>query len=331
MTAVPNTVDESVELGALDHDWTDESDALDLVDVDDDETLALDEDVEQEKTKRWVGSFTGGDDETMQYYLQDVSRYPLLTADEEKELGKRIQEGDECAFQRLVNSNLRLVVKIAKHYMSNDYPFVDIIQDGNLGLMRAARKFEYTRNVRFSTYAAWWIKQTIIRNLSIKKRMIRMPHRKEERIRRLNRLTTQFIQDYNRTPNEEELADALGVTTAEVRELQMNSGPVMSCDQPVGDDQSVLLDILPDSVNCPDRDVERQEVRAHVLEVLDSLPEREREILRLRFGFAQAHEDSTLKAMGERLGISAETVRQVELRVLRRIRQRHGHLKAFIR
>jgi len=265
----------------------------------------------------------------MQLYFDEITRTPLLSFDDEKALSMRIAQGDKEAQDALVRANLLLVVKIAKHFVTKDYQIMDVIQDGNIGLMKAAERYDYKRGVRFSTYASWWIKQSIIRSLSLKKRMIRLPHRKEEKLRQLGKAWNTLNQDLGHVPSTEELAEELSLEAHEVEVLQSLLNPVVSFENTAADKESSLAGVLVDYSFSPDHIVFKENFSKVMHEVLNTLPEKEKEVLGERYGF-EANEKSTLKKMGDRFGISAETVRQIEVRALRKLRGKHAYLKEYL-
>ena len=268
--------------------------------------------------------------DSVKSYLKDVSHYKLLTLDEEKELSKRIQEGDEQALQELIQSNLRLVIKIAKVYVTNDYPLIDIIQDGNVGLIRAAEKFDYRKNVKFSTYAAPWIKQMIIRALSQKRRMVRIPFRKESNLRKIKDVTSKFHAEHHRYPTNSELSKELGIKSEEVKNTRHSDHSVSSLDSAINEEKTLFLDSIDESNDfSPDVKLINNDMKNQTMKALNSLYPQERLILVHRFGI-DSEEKYTLKEMGLHFGISAETVRQIESRTLKKLEESHHYLKSYI-
>jgi len=267
--------------------------------------------------------------DSIKSYLREISQYNLLTADEEKELSKQIQTGDEKALHLLINSNLRLVVKMAKAYISRDYPFIDLIQDGNLGLMRAAEKFDYKKNVRFSTYAARWIQQTILRSLSQKKRMVRIPYRKEKTLREIKEVSNQYMDEQQRLPSNQEISKELGLKMKEVNDTIFSEISVCSLDAELTNDNFSLENIVSDDQLNPDKSFIRKELEEETHKMLDKLYPNEKLVLVHRFGLDD-EKKQTFKEMGKQLGLSAETIRQMEIRVLQKIKSSHTHLRAYI-
>jgi RNA polymerase primary sigma factor len=272
------------------------------------------------------------DNDTIKVYLEEISKYPLLTFEEEKELSKKIQEdNDEYSLNKLINSNLRLVVKISKNYIATGYPLIDIIQDGNMGLIKAASKYDFKKNVRFSTYASWWIKQTIIRNLSVKNRMIRLSHRKEEKLRKIKKAKNKFYQKNKEMPSTLELSNILNISEKEIKEIISYSNSILSIEDNINDEENYTLkNIIEDNSFIPDNMIENKVLVKETEKIMNSLVPRERVIIAFRYGFNDKNKKYTLKKMGEMFGISAETVRQIELKALAKIRNQFPHLKDFL-
>lgn len=267
-------------------------------------------------------------EDALRTYFDQIKVTPLLTFEEELELSRRIKKGDELARQKLIESNLRLVVKIAKAFVSNDVPLLDLIQEGNLGLIRAAQKYDYAKNVRFSTYANWWIKQAITRALANKRRAIRLPHRKEEALKKIQKAYNTLSQRFMRRPSTEEVAKEVGLPIAEAEHIINLANGIVSLDAETGDDSGSLIDLFEDYTYSPDREILRESVRLQTLDMLERLMEREKRILMYRFQF-YGGERYTLKRIGEELGISPETVRQIEIRALKKLRSQAEDLKDY--
>lgn len=259
-------------------------------------------------------------DDSVQAYFDQIKRTPLLTPEREVELSRRIQAGDEDARKELVEANLRLVVKIARAYVTRDVSLLDLIQEGNLGLMRAAAKFDYRKEVRFSTYASFWIKQSISRSLANKRRTIRLPHRKEDALRRIQRSHSVLSQRLMRTPTPEEVAEDTGMTAEEVTEIINYAVSPVSLDYEINEDSGTMHDLCEDTSYSPDRKVMNDAVRDQTLRILDRLLDRERVVLRYRYAI-DGGKRHTLKRISDELGISPETVRQIEMRAIRKLRQ----------
>jgi RNA polymerase primary sigma factor len=269
---------------------------------------------------------SGGD--CLKTYFEQIKKNPLLSFEDELALSKKIQNGDKMAINKLVESNLRLVVKIAMEYKIPEIALMDLIQEGNMGLIRAATKYDYRKNVRFSTYASWWIKQAIMRALSNKRRTIRLPHRKEERLRKINRIYNQLNQTLMRRPSLEEIAEEANMTVGEVDMLLNAMCPTVSFDKEVSDDSLSLHEIYEDYSYDPDREFMKNSLREETMRFLEKLLDKERKILMYRFAFLSGKR-YTLKNIGERLGMSPETVRQIELKALRKLKKYAGALKEY--
>ncbi|MBN2656469.1 MAG: sigma-70 family RNA polymerase sigma factor [Spirochaetales bacterium] len=268
-------------------------------------------------------------EDALKSYFEQISQFPLLSFEEEMDLSRRIERGDELARQELINSNLRLVVKIAKAYTGTDLNLLDLIQEGNLGLIRSAGKFDYRKSVRFSTYASWWIKQSIVRAISNKKRAIRLPHRKEESLRRIQSTINTLTQMNMRNPSIEEIAEYAGMEPDEVLSILEISNAVVSLDSEINLDNGTLLDVVEDNTYSPDMELIRKSIKEDTVRFLETLMEREKEILKYRFSF-YGGEKYTLKRIGEEMGISPETVRQIEIRALRKLRSQAEEYKEFL-
>jgi len=268
-------------------------------------------------------------DDTLRAYFDQIKKTRLLTFEEELSLSRSIRRGDEAARQRLITANLRLVVRIAKKYMTPDVSLLDLIQEGNLGLIKAASKYDDRKNVRFSTYASWWIKQAIVRSLSNKRRVIRLPHRKEEKLRRINKAFNTLSQQYKRSPNYQEIADELGIQEREVETILSLSSAVASLDGPTPEENGTLQDLIVDNTYVPDRELLRNSLREKTMGFLETLLAKEKQILLYRFAFFGGRK-YTLKMIGDEMGISPETVRQIEIRALRKLKECAGELRDFV-
>jgi RNA polymerase primary sigma factor len=268
-------------------------------------------------------------EDNLKAYFSQIKKAKLLTFEEELELSRRIQKGDEAAKTQLIESNLRLVVRIAKNYLTPEVSILDLIQEGNLGLMRAVSKYDYRKEVRFSTYASWWIKQSIVRALSNKKRVIRLPHRQEEKLRKINKVYNNLSQVLMREPTLVEIADEIGLEEHEVASIINASGSIASLDSSLSADSGSLHDVVEDSSFDPDRTLMKKTLREDTLRFLDALQEKERQILLYRFSFVSGKR-YTLKRIGDELGISPETVRQIEIRALKKLRSFSDELKEYV-
>lgn len=271
------------------------------------------------------------DHDSLQEYLKEIRKYPLLSFEEELSLSKKIQEGDLSARKQLIESNLRLVVTVGRKYAALDMPLLDIIQEGNMGLITAAQKYEFSYNVRFSTYACWWIQQAITRAIANKRRMIRLPFRKEELAGRIRRTSAELYQRFSRHPTNEEIARELCLPVREVSDIIVSSGTVSSLDLQLDDDDSLSLkDVLPDRTYCPEEQFMKQYTRDCIMQILEGLKENERDIMIKRYNLDDSGKPVTLKNIGQQYGVSAETIRQVELRVLRKLQARSRELHEML-
>jgi RNA polymerase primary sigma factor len=260
-------------------------------------------------------------DDPVRVYLREIGQVPLLTPEQEIELAKLIEKKDVEAKRRLTEANLRLVVSIAKRYMGRGLLFLDLIQEGNLGLIRAVEKFDYRLGYKFSTYATWWIRQAVTRAIADQARTIRVPVHAVETINKLNRVQRELLQKSGREPTVQEMAAALGVSPNKVREIQKANQEPVSLETPVGDeDESELGDFIEDEdADQPVEVVFREIRREELFKVLDSLPARDRKVLELRFGL-KGERPRTLEEVGERFGVTRERIRQVEAKTLNRLK-----------
>lgn len=257
--------------------------------------------------------------DALQLFLREAGRHPLLTAAQEVELAKRIERGDEGAKQRMIQSNLRLVVSIAKNYRNQGLPFLDLIQEGTLGLIRAVEKFDWRRGYKFSTYATWWIRQAVARALADKARTIRMPVHIVERLQKMNRAERILWTQLGREPTLEEIADEANLPVHQARDVRAAARASTSLDQPVGDDDDAVFgDFVPGDGPLPEDQAELNLRSAALQEALSALPDRERTVLVLRYGLAD-EDPKTLEDIGRRLGLTRERVRQIEVETLRRL------------
>jgi RNA polymerase primary sigma factor len=301
-------------------------------------------------------------DDTIGLYLKEMSRVPLLKVDEEIDIARRIEDGRSSkkelersnggcpekekhqlqqqvedgllAREHLIKANTRLVVSVAKKYIGRGVPFLDLIQEGNLGLMKAVEKFDYHRGFRFSTYATWWIRQTITRSIADQGRTIRVPVHMVDRIRQLYKLTHEMEQQLGRLPTNDELAEKMGTTTSKIEWMLRVSWLPLSLESPVNDDEedSELGQFVEDQVTpTPIQSAYSKLLREKIEEVLDTLPPREARILRLRFGLENGH-NYTLEEVGEKFGLTRERIRQIESKALRRLRhpRRSRQLREYL-
>lgn len=266
-------------------------------------------------------------------YLKEIGRVSLLSADEEVELAKRIEVGDEEAKRRLAEANLRLVVSIAKRYVGRGMLFLDLIQEGNMGLIKAVEKFDYLKGYKFSTYATWWIRQAITRAIADQARTIRIPVHMVETINKLIRISRQLLQELGREPSAEEIAQEMDMSPEKVREIQKIAQEPVSLETPIGEeDDSHLGDFIPDEDALAPADAAAYELLKEQLEdVLDTLTEREENVLRLRFGLDDGR-TRTLEEVGKVFGVTRERIRQIEAKALRKLRHpsRSKRLKDFL-
>ena len=257
--------------------------------------------------------------EALDLFLEDIRRYPLLDKGQETELARRIEQGDLDAKERMINSNLRLVVSIAKRYQGHGLALLDLIQEGMLGLIRAAEKFDHRRGFKFSTYATFWIRQAVQRGLANKGRTIRIPVHVGLRERRIAQAERELSSRLGRDPSIEELAAEAELSPDEVRELLEAPRAVTSLEQPVGDDGTTALGaLLPSDERPPEEEVELSLRRDAVRVALERLPERERRVIQMRFGL-DGHRHAPLREAGRQLGLSSEGVRKLESRALRHL------------
>ncbi|HEY9793780.1 MAG TPA: sigma-70 family RNA polymerase sigma factor [Candidatus Obscuribacterales bacterium] len=281
----------------------------------------LAEDDQEQDTEALAAGQTRGED-SVQLYLRSIGRVKLLSASEEIELARRIGKGDEIAKKLLVQANLRLVVSVAKKYQGRGLPFLDLIQEGNLGLIRAAEKFDPERGYKFSTYATWWIRQGITRSLADKSRTIRVPVHMVETINNLRKVTRKLSQELGRRPTMEELAKAMNVSLTKIKDILAANRVPVSLDTPYGEDEDNSLgDVVQDeSTTPPEVSTESALMVKDIRGVLSFLTPREREILILRYGLKDGQQ-RTLEQVGKLVGITRERTRQIELKALRALRQ----------
>lgn len=266
-------------------------------------------------------------------YLKEIGRVPLLSAEDEIGLAKRIEEGDEEAKRRLAEANLRLVVSIAKRYVGRGMLFLDLIQEGNMGLIKAVEKFDHIKGFKFSTYATWWIRQAITRAIADQARTIRIPVHMVETINKLIRVSRQLLQELGREPSPEEIAKEMDLSTEKVREIMKIAQEPVSLETPIGEeDDSHLGDFIEDQEALAPADAAAYELLKEQLEdVLDTLTEREENVLRLRFGLDDGR-TRTLEEVGKVFGVTRERIRQIEAKALRKLRHpsRSKRLKDFL-
>jgi RNA polymerase primary sigma factor len=285
------------------------------IDVTDDCSRVHDEEVTY--TNEVLAGMTA---DTLQLFLNEIGRYPLLTAAQEVELAKRIERGDEEAKERMINSNLRLVVSIAKRYQGHGLTLLDLIQEGIIGLIRAAEKFDWRKGFKFSTYATWWIKQAVQRGVANKARTIRIPVHVVERESKVLRAERELIAKHEKNPTEEEIAEHAKLSLKHVREVRAAARAVVSLDKPVGDSDSADYgDLFAAEGDRPEEEVEVQFTAQAIHRAVAELPEREQEIVKLRYGLNGDPEPKSLEEIGKIMGITRERVRQIEADALRRL------------
>lgn len=272
-------------------------------------------------------------DDPVRMYLKEIGKVPLLTADEEVDLAKRMGEGDEMAKRKLVEANLRLVVSIAKRYVGRGMLFLDLIQEGNLGLIKAVEKFDYTKGFKFSTYATWWIRQAITRAIADQARTIRIPVHMVETINKLIRVSRQLLQEYGREPLPEEIAEEMDIPEEKVREIMKIAQEPVSLETPIGEEEdSHLGDFIPDEeAQAPAEAAAFTLLKEQLMDVLDTLTSREEKVLRLRFGLDDGRA-RTLEEVGKEFNVTRERIRQIEAKALRKLRHpsRSKKLKDYL-
>lgn len=320
-------------------------DGFDMVDInlDDDEFMSpedlseLEEDVNNDASPEAVESLLNQEglavDDPVRMYLKDIGKIPLLSAERELELAQLMQEGNEEAKNELVEANLRLVVSIAKRYVGKGMYFLDLIQEGNLGLMKAVEKFDYTKGYKFSTYATWWIRQAITRSIADQARTIRIPVHMVETIHKVSRASRQLLQELGREPSHKEIGQRIGLSSDKVREILKIAQDPVSLETPIGEeDDSHLGDFIPDNETLAPADAASyQLLREQLNNVLATLTPREELVLKLRFGLDDGRA-RTLEEVGQEFNITRERIRQIEAKALRKLRHpsRSKRLKDYL-
>ena len=303
-------------------------DNIDNIDnIADEDTLLLDDDEfdkdsEEDIDLSAIDLLEGvGTEDPVRMYLKEIGNVPLLTASEELELAKRKQDGDEYAKQRLIEANLRLVVSIAKRYTGRGMSFLDLVQEGNLGLIKGVEKFDYTKGFKLSTYATWWIRQSVTRALADQARTIRVPVHMVETINKMSKMQRKLTLELGYEPSVTELANALDMTEEKVMEIMQIAREPASLETPIGEeDDSNLGDFVADSnVLTPEGNVESVMLREHIDTLLGDLKERERQVIVLRFGLEDGH-PRTLEEVGKEFKVTRERIRQIEAKALRKLR-----------
>jgi len=267
-------------------------------------------------------SITNRESPSVDKYLQEIGREDLLTVDEEVQLAQRIRKGDQAALEKLTRANLRFVVSVAKQYQNQGLSLPDLINEGNLGLIKAARKFDETKGFKFISYAVWWIRQSILQALAEQSRIVRLPLNQVGSLNKINKIQTRFEQENERTPSQEELAATMEMPTEKILETMKVSGKQMSVEAPFSDgEDNCLLDVMPNE-NSPnaDKTLISESLTSEVERALSTLTEREREIIRHFFGIGV--QDMTLEEIGNKFGLTRERVRQIKEKAIRRLRHR---------
>ncbi|HJC62213.1 MAG TPA: RNA polymerase sigma factor RpoD [Candidatus Blautia merdavium] len=299
---------------------------------DDDLNLSEEDEVDMENIDLSVPEGVSIED-PVRMYLKEIGKVPLLSAEEEITLAKRMEEGDEAAKKRLAEANLRLVVSIAKRYVGRGMLFLDLIQEGNLGLIKAVEKFDYRKGYKFSTYATWWIRQAITRAIADQARTIRIPVHMVETINKLIRVSRQLLQELGREPQPEEIAEEMGMSVERVREILKISQEPVSLETPIGEEEdSHLGDFIQDvNVPVPADAAAFTLLKEQLVEVLGTLTEREQKVLRLRFGLDDGRA-RTLEEVGKEFNVTRERIRQIEAKALRKLRHpsRSRKLKDYL-
>ncbi len=295
----------------------------------------IDHDIGEESEEDLEASLSKGIavDDPVRMYLKEIGKVPLLTAEEEIELAKRMELGDEEAKKKLCEANLRLVVSIAKRYVGRGMLFLDLIQEGNLGLIKAVDKFDWRKGYKFSTYATWWIRQAITRSIADQARTIRIPVHMVETINKLIRISRQLLQELGREPTPEEIAAEMEISVEKVREILKIAQEPVSLETPIGEEEdSHLGDFIPDDdVPAPADAAAFSMLKEQLVEVLDTLTEREQKVLKLRFGLEDGRA-RTLEEVGRRFEVTRERIRQIEAKALRKLRHpsRSKKLKDYL-
>ena len=311
--------DEEADLSSIDeNNFSDEDDFFEDENSDDSE-----EEYDIENLDYSVAADTRIND-PVKMYLREIGKYSLLTQEEEKQLAIRIVEGDASAKEELINRNLRLVVNIAKHYVGRGMAFLDLIQEGNLGLMKAVDKFDYTKGFKFSTYATWWIRQAIARAIADQARTIRIPVHMVETINKMTKIQRQLTQEYGREPTAEEVSEAMGGTISpkRIREIERIALEPISIETPIGEeDDSRLGDFIEDKDSESPTDYATRQMLSEQLEnVLNELTPREAKVIRMRYGLGPGNHPRTLEEVGREFGVTRERIRQIEAKAIKKLR-----------
>ena len=268
-------------------------------------------------------SITNRESQSLDKYLQEIGREDLITAEQEVELAQRIKQGDQVALEKLTKANLRFVVSVAKQYQNQGLTLPDLINEGNLGLIKAAQRFDETRGFKFISYAVWWIRQSVLQALAEHSRIVRLPLNQVGTISKINKAAERLEQEFERAPRADELARQLEMKPNEVNDAQRISRRHHSLDTPFSDeDKNCLLDVIPDgATEEPDKELQMDSLQEEVSAALDTLKDREREVIRMYFGIGQSYA-LTLNEIGEEFGLTRERVRQIKEKAIRRLRHR---------
>ena len=292
---------------------------IEAMDDEDDESI----EIEEPKTQESLNSVNS--DDSVRIYLQQIGKIPLLSADEELEVAKKIYETQsEIARKVLINANLRLVVSIAKKYIGRGLSFLDLIQEGNMGLIKATEKFDYTKGYKFSTYATWWIQQSITRAIADKARIIRLPIHLIESINKIKKATMDLTTKLGRIPNKQEIADEMNITISKLTSIIKSTQSTISIDTPTGqkDDSNKIIDyIVDESTIAPDNMVSQESMIDDIKAMLEQLSQKERDVLILRFGLNNDGNKKTLDEIGSIYGVSRERIRQIENRAISKLKK----------
>lgn len=310
-----------------------DSSDLDDLDLSMDQIDDLDIDLDEDPTKDLDLGDAVSVNDPVRLYLKEIGKVPLLSADEEMELARRMEQGDDEAKKKLAEANLRLVVSIAKRYVGRGMSFLDLIQEGNLGLIKAVEKFDYTKGFKFSTYATWWIRQAITRAIADQARTIRIPVHMVETINKLIRVSRQLLQELGREPTPKEIGKEMGFSEEKVREIQKIAQDPVSLETPIGEEEdSHLGDFIPDDdAPAPAEAASYALLKEQLMEVLSTLTDREEKVLRLRFGLDDGRA-RTLEEVGREFNVTRERIRQIEAKALRKLRHpsRSKKLKDYL-
>tara|TARA_B100000427_G_scaffold319867_1_gene318613 strand:- start:3 stop:956 length:954 start_codon:yes stop_codon:yes gene_type:complete len=301
------------------------------------ESTAMNQSVNENESMDFFNSILAGKDDvssedTVKMYLKEIGKVNLLKKQDEHELSKRMDEGDTEAKNLLAIANLRLVVSIAKKYTGRGILFLDLIQEGNIGLIRAVEKFDYTKGYKFSTYATWWIRQAITRSIADQSRTIRIPVHMVETINKLRKVSRQLMQELHRKPSEEEIASEMGMSVQKVQEILRISHLPLSLEMPVGEENGQLSDFIEDVTQRSfEKNMVNESLKATLQDVLNDLHDREERVLKLRFGIEDGI-PKTLEEVGQIFNVTRERIRQIEAKALEKLRQpkRSKKLKDFL-